>query len=92
MGCIEMWNFMALFIIPFIVYCSEPPKIQNARNNAPPEQKAFDLDMSLQYQCYPGYTTNGFARAKCFFYNGTAKWFGPDFTCERKSKIMRDLT
>ncbi|CAG7827922.1 unnamed protein product, partial [Allacma fusca] len=46
------------------------------------DQRTFDLDTSLQYQCYPGYSTNGFARSKCFFYNGTAKWFGPDFTCE----------
>ena len=71
------------------VYCSEPPSIQNAHHNAPKGQKTFDLDTSLQYQCNPGYTTSGFARAKCFFYNGTAKWFGPDFTCERKSEIMR---
>ncbi|ODN03359.1 Sushi, von Willebrand factor type A, EGF and pentraxin domain-containing protein 1 [Orchesella cincta] len=62
-----------------------PPLIDHARHNAPVGQTTFDLDTSLMYQCLPGYTTKGFARTKCFFYNGTAKWFGPDITCEPKS-------
>lgn len=67
------------------IFCTEPPYIDNARHNAPKDQLTFDLDTSLMYQCNPGYTTKGFARTKCFFYNGTAKWFGPDITCEPKS-------
>jgi len=66
----------------YLVFCTEPPTIKNARHNAPADQKTFNLDESLQYQCMPGYVTKGFARTKCFFYNGTAKWFGPDITCE----------
>ena len=25
----------------------------------------------------------GFAHAKCFLYNTSAQWFGPDVTCKR---------
>lgn len=71
-----------------LVFCTEPPLIEHARHNAPVGQTTFDLDTSLMYQCLPGYTTKGFARTKCFFYNGTAKWFGPDITCERKKKLQ----
>ncbi|XP_021948742.1 sushi, von Willebrand factor type A, EGF and pentraxin domain-containing protein 1 isoform X2 [Folsomia candida] len=66
-------------------FCTSPPIIEHARHNGPLDQKTFDLDFSLQYQCLPGYITKGFARTKCFLYNGTAKWFGPDITCEPKS-------
>ena len=41
----------------------------------------FDLDTELSYQCDPGYKRKGFQVAQCFFYNGTARWFGPDLTC-----------
>jgi hypothetical protein len=68
----------------FSAFCTSPPVIEHARHNGPLDQKTFDLDFSLQYQCLPGYITKGFARTKCFLYNGTAKWFGPDITCERE--------
>ena len=58
--------------------------VQHARHNAPLEQSSFTLDTELQYQCYPGYNTLGFARARCLALNSTVKWFGPDVTCERK--------
>ena len=41
----------------------------------------YDLDTELSYQCDPGYKRKGFQVAQCFFYNGTARWFGPDLTC-----------
>ncbi len=41
----------------------------------------YDLDTELSYQCDPGYKRKGFQEAQCFFYNGTARWFGPDLTC-----------
>ena len=31
-----------------------------------------------------GYLAVGFAHAKCFLYNTTAQWFGPDLTCKRE--------
>ena len=31
-----------------------------------------------------GYLIVGFAHAKCFLYNTSAQWFGPDVTCKRK--------
>ena len=37
-----------------------------------------------RYTCYPGYLAVGFAHAKCFLYNTTAQWFGPDLTCKRE--------
>ena len=30
-----------------------------------------------------GYLIVGFAHAKCFLYNTSAQWFGPDVTCKR---------
>jgi len=81
---------MFLFKLICLVFCTEPPLIDHARHNAPQGQTTFDLDTSLMYQCLPGYTTKGFARTKCFFYNGTAKWFGPDITCERKNNNLHN--
>ena len=49
---------------------------------------SFTLDTELQYQCYAGYNTIGFARARCLAYNSTVKWFGPDVTCERQSFLF----
>uniref|UniRef100_A0A0P5PLV4 Sushi, von Willebrand factor type A, EGF and n=1 Tax=Daphnia magna TaxID=35525 RepID=A0A0P5PLV4_9CRUS len=66
-------------------YCDEPPVVANARHNAPQEQNSFAPDTELQYQCYLGYNTLGFARARCLQYNQTVKWFGPDFKCEARS-------
>ena len=42
----------------------------------------FPLETVLKYTCYPGYLAVGFAHAKCFLYNTTAQWFGPDVTCK----------
>ncbi|XP_068084486.1 sushi, von Willebrand factor type A, EGF and pentraxin domain-containing protein 1 [Anabrus simplex] len=67
------------------IYCTSPPHIDNARHNALPEQNTFDLDSTLQYQCYPGYVTNGFPKAKCLAIDGVASWFGPDISCEPRS-------
>ena len=67
------------------VYCTSPPHIEHARHNALPEQTTFDLNTTLQYQCYRGYITNGFSTAKCLDVVGSAAtWFGPDITCERE--------
>jgi len=62
-------------------YCGSPPIIQHAKHNGSDEQMYFDLDTELSYQCDPGYKRKGFQVAQCFFYNGTARWFGPDLTC-----------
>ena len=45
-------------------------------------QAFYDLDTELTYTCVPGYKRiDGFQGAQCFFFNGTARWFGPDLTC-----------
>ena len=45
-------------------------------------QSFYDLDTELTYTCFPGYKRiDGFQGAQCFFFNGTARWFGPDLTC-----------
>ena len=36
------------------------------------------------YVLCAGYLIVGFAHAKCFLYNTSAQWFGPDVTCKRK--------
>jgi hypothetical protein len=66
------------------VYCTSPPPVKNARHNALPEQTTFDLNTTLQYQCYRGYVTEGFSTAKCLELGSAASWFGPDFTCKRE--------
>ena len=35
-----------------------------------------------------GYLIVGFAHAKCFLYNTSAQWFGPDVTCKRKILLL----
>ena len=65
--------------------------IPHARHNAQLEQTTFDLDMSLTYQCYNGYVTNGFPKAKCLSIDGKASWFGPDISCEREFFLLRSL-
>ncbi|GLH01650.1 Locomotion-related protein Hikaru genki, partial [Gryllus bimaculatus] len=72
------------------VYCTSPPHIDNARHNALPEQTTFDLDSTLHYQCYLGYVTSGFPKAKCLAIDGAASWFGPDITCEPRSCGLPD--
>ncbi|KAK7866166.1 hypothetical protein R5R35_001392 [Gryllus longicercus] len=72
------------------IYCTSPPHIDNARHNALPEQTTFDLDSTLHYQCYLGYVTSGFPKAKCLAIDGAASWFGPDITCEPRSCGLPD--
>nr|XP_003703173.1 PREDICTED: uncharacterized protein LOC100877094 [Megachile rotundata] len=66
-------------------FCSQPPKVKNARHNAPVEQTTFDIDRVVQYFCNHGYVTTGVKKAKCLLMEGVASWFGPDITCEPKS-------
>ena len=37
---------------------------------------------------WEGYLIVGFAHAKCFLYNTSAQWFGPDVTCKRKILLL----
>ena len=67
------------------VYCAHPPRVQHGSHNGPADAAQFPLETVLKYTCYPGYLAVGFAHAKCFLYNTTAQWFGPDLTCKRKS-------
>ena len=72
----------------YSVYCLDPPVVQHSTHNGSPESVTFPLETVLKYTCYPGYLTVGFAHAKCFLYNDTAQWFGPDITCKGiKQKI-----
>ncbi|XP_015785992.1 sushi, von Willebrand factor type A, EGF and pentraxin domain-containing protein 1-like isoform X2 [Tetranychus urticae] len=61
--------------------CRSPLAVPHARHNAPLDQTEFPIDDMVQYSCFPGYESKGFAKAKCLFYNGTAQWFGPDLKC-----------
>lgn len=64
-------------------FCTDPPKVTNARNNAIPEQTTFDLDSTVRYFCQHGYATDGFPTAKCLMKNrAPASWFGPDISCK----------
>lgn len=62
-------------------YCGEPKHIPNAKHNGSKEQLFYDLDTELTYSCLTGYQRKGFQEAQCFFYNDTARWFGPDLEC-----------
>ena len=66
-------------------YGAQPPRVQHGSHNGPADAAQFPLETVLKYTCYPGYLAVGFAHAKCFLYNTTAQWFGPDLTCKRKS-------
>lgn len=68
--------------------CRSPLAVPHARHNAPLDQTEFPIDDMVQYSCFPGYESKGFAKAKCLFYNGTAQWFGPDLKCIRKYIIF----
>ncbi len=46
-----------------------------------PLQLFYDLDTELTYSCLPGFKRKGFQEAQCFFYNDSARWFGPDLQC-----------
>ena len=67
------------------MYCAHPPRVQHGSHNGPADAAQFSLETVLKYTCYPGYLAVGFAHAKCFLYNTTAQWFGPDLTCKRES-------
>ena len=79
-------NFLRLLIFLLTVYCLDPPVVQHSTHNGSPESVTFPLETVLKYTCYPGYLTVGFAHAKCFLYNDTAQWFGPDITCKGTDK------
>ncbi|KAH0552797.1 uncharacterized protein LOC123270429 [Cotesia glomerata] len=63
-------------------FCTEPPKVSNAKHYAPVDQKGFELNSTIQYFCDYGYQTTGFQNAMCFLMEGKASWFGPDITCK----------
>ncbi|OQV22151.1 Protein lev-9 [Hypsibius exemplaris] len=63
------------------VKCEDPPEIPHAQHNADYRHHQYELDTMIQYTCESGYAIEGFARAKCIYFNGTAKWFGPDLRC-----------
>ncbi|XP_069182645.1 sushi, von Willebrand factor type A, EGF and pentraxin domain-containing protein 1 [Procambarus clarkii] len=67
------------------LYCTDPPAIPNARHNGLTGQTRFEVNQTLLYSCYEGYTTRGFDVAKCFLYNNTMQWFGPEIECEPKT-------
>ncbi|XP_071532550.1 LOW QUALITY PROTEIN: sushi, von Willebrand factor type A, EGF and pentraxin domain-containing protein 1-like [Panulirus ornatus] len=67
------------------LYCTDPPVIPFARHNGMQGQTRFEVNQTLQYSCYEGYTTRGFDVAKCFLYNNTMQWFGPEIQCEPKT-------
>ena len=46
-----------------------------------PLQLFYDLDTELTYTCLTGFKRKGFQEAQCFFYNDSARWFGPDLEC-----------
>ena len=80
---------MNIVFFSFKVYCLDPPVVQHSTHNGSPESVTFTLETVLKYTCYPGYLTVGFAHAKCFLYNDTAQWFGPDITCKGKKKVTK---
>ena len=80
-----LFSFVTLTTFYFAVYCLDPPVVQHATHNGAPEATSFPLETVLKFACYPGYVTVGFAHAKCFLYNDTAQWFGPDITCKGAS-------
>ncbi|XP_008552444.1 uncharacterized protein LOC103574714 [Microplitis demolitor] len=63
-------------------FCTEPPKISNAKHYAPVDQKGFELNSTIQYFCDYGFETTGFQNAMCFLMDGKASWFGPDIICK----------
>ncbi len=77
--------------LKFLVYCIDPPLVQHATHNGAPDINIFQLETVLKYACYPGYLTVGFAHAKCFLYNDTAQWFGPDITCKGNLDFIKHL-
>ncbi|CAK9812882.1 Protein lev-9 [Anthophora plagiata] len=66
-------------------FCSQPPKVKNARHNALVEQTTFDLNSVVKYFCNHGYVTIGVSEARCLLMENIASWFGPDITCEPRN-------
>ncbi|KAK4295418.1 hypothetical protein Pmani_032020, partial [Petrolisthes manimaculis] len=69
---------------PPTVYCTRPPDIAHARHDGADGRVRYGVNETLQYSCHEGYTTRGFSVAKCFLYNNTMQWFGPEIQCERE--------
>ncbi|XP_064088852.1 sushi, von Willebrand factor type A, EGF and pentraxin domain-containing protein 1-like isoform X5 [Macrobrachium nipponense] len=67
------------------LYCTDPPLIPNAKHNGSTGVTRFAVNLTLEYTCDQGYSTVGFNDAKCFLYNNTMQWFGPEMNCEPKS-------
>jgi len=84
-GCAVTYILHYSIIIIITVYCLDPPIVQHATHNGETDSNHYQLETVLKYSCYPGYLTVGFAHAKCFLYNTTAQWFGPDVTCKGNS-------
>lgn len=80
--CLYASQFSAFLFLTAM--CGAPLAVPHARHTAPPEQADYIIDAMVQYNCFVGYESKGFAKAKCLFYNGTAQWFGPDLKCIRK--------
>ncbi|XP_042217249.1 complement factor H-like isoform X2 [Homarus americanus] len=66
------------------LYCTTPPVIAHARHDGVEARTRFEVNHTLKYRCYEGYTTTGFDVAKCFLYNNTMQWFGPEIECVPK--------
>ncbi|CAL4084147.1 unnamed protein product, partial [Meganyctiphanes norvegica] len=79
------WNKLCYTGCPRNMYCTDPPVIANARHDGPESQTRFEVNHTLKYSCHQGYTTKGFEVSKCFLYNNTMQWFGPEITCIPKS-------
>ncbi|XP_047474209.1 protein lev-9-like [Penaeus chinensis] len=74
------------------LYCTDPPAIPNARHSGLTGQTRFEVNQTLKYSCYEGYTTQGFDVAKCFLYNNTMQWFGPEIKCIREWLSVGTIT
>lgn len=68
--------------------CGPPNSVPHSKNDGSPDQKEYPLDALVEYECFHGYESKGFSKAKCLYYNGTAQWFGPDLKCIRKYTLF----
>ncbi|XP_050718385.1 uncharacterized protein LOC126999691 isoform X2 [Eriocheir sinensis] len=66
------------------LYCTNPPIIAHARHDGIESRTRFEVNHTLKYACEEGYSTRGFDVAKCFLYNNTMQWFGPEIVCHPK--------
>ncbi|XP_050520065.1 sushi, von Willebrand factor type A, EGF and pentraxin domain-containing protein 1 isoform X2 [Daktulosphaira vitifoliae] len=67
------------------VFCKSPPVIENAINNAFPDQLTYDVGAEVEYRCENGFMMRGFAKAKCLAMDISASWYGPEVTCEPRT-------